>query len=113
MYLSSVLVNGTLSYGVTMALTQVFSSTTTLTPTSTYSYQEEPEVTISPSYWEYNFTYPYDFVGPTGFGLYMDASYKDTINVSWIEAAPYHLPELSIQCWFRNRSSYCKFSSWQ
>ena len=74
MYLSLVLVFGTLSYGVTMAFTQALPSTTTFTPTSTYSYQETSEATIPPSYSEYNITYPYQFEGPTGLDWLMDAS---------------------------------------
>ena len=50
----------------------------------------------------YNFTYP---TFPDHYGSGIQASYKDTIDVSWTANGAQHSPELEIQCWNRNDSS--------
>ena len=50
----------------------------------------------------YNFTYP---TFPDHYGSGIQASYKDTIDVSWVANGLQHAPVLQIVCWHRNDSS--------
>ena len=56
----------------------------------------------------YNFTYP---TFPDHYGSGIQASYKDTIDVSWVANGEQHDPVLQIVCWNRNDSSsfICKY----
>ena len=50
----------------------------------------------------YNFTYP---TFPDHYGSGISASYKDTIDVSWVANGVQDDPVLQIVCWERNDSS--------
>ena len=97
-----------LSYQIPSAFAQ--SSPTavesTPTPTAYYTYNPTSEATIPPSYHEYSFLYP---IKPD-FAI-IEASYKDTFNVSWEVIAPYHLPTLTITCWLRTSKGRKLFSN--